>query len=154
MLQRIQSVFLFIAVLLMLLMTIFPVWVYQPENSDTVSVLTAFYFEQGGVKEFMPYTLIAVLAILSAIVGFIEIFKFKNRLLQMKLGTLNSLLMIGTLGLSFYFANELIEKFNLQLGWSYGMAVYFPPAAMLCNIMANRFIRKDEKLVRSVDRIR
>jgi len=29
-----------------------------------------------------------------------------------------------------------------------------PVAALLFNVLANKFIRKDEKLVRSVDRIR
>ena len=32
--------------------------------------------------------------------------------------------------------------------------LFLPAAALICNMIANRFIRKDERLVRSVDRIR
>jgi hypothetical protein len=34
------------------------------------------------------------------------------------------------------------------------MGLYLPIAAMICNILANRFIRRDENLVRSADRMR
>ena len=34
------------------------------------------------------------------------------------------------------------------------LGFFMIPVAMIANTMANRFIRKDEKLVRSVDRIR
>lgn len=96
---------------------------------------------------------IAALAIISSITALFSIFQFKNRLNQMKLGALNSLFMVATLGLSFYQyyqADKLYPETTAepQLGF------YLPVAAMLLNMIANRFIRKDEKLVKSVDRIR
>lgn len=160
MLQRIQTVFLLLVVLLMLLMLIFPLWSYQAQDMTTNYVLTSFYLEVNDSvaatpqKVFFPYTLVSILAVLAAMVGIIEITKFKNRLLQMKLGALNSLFMAGTMGLSLYFASEIMNEKQLQYGWSYGIGVFFPAAAMICNVIANRFIRKDERLVRSVDRIR
>ena len=160
MLQRIQTVFLLLVVVLMLLMLLFPLWTYQAEDGSVTYVLTSFYLEvqEGSGAEvsrvYSPYVFVAVLAISAAIVGIVEITRFKNRLLQMKLGALNSLFMAGAMGLGLYLASNLMEEKQLQYGWSYGMAVFFPAAAMICNVIANRFIRKDERLVRSVDRIR
>lgn len=160
MLQRIQTVFLLLVVVLMLLMLLFPLWTYQAEDASVTYILTTFYLDiqegaEGMVtKVYSPYIFVGVLAIAAAIVGIIEISRYKNRLLQMKLGALNSLFMAGAMGLGLYFASDLMDENQLQYGWSYGPAVFFPAAAMICNVIANRFIRKDERLVRSVDRIR
>ncbi len=85
-------------------------------------------------------------------IAVIEIGKFENRLLQLKLAALNSLLMAGAIGSSVYFATRLI-KAN-QLAGEYGLGLWLPAVAMISNMIANRFIRKDEKLVRDSDRIR
>jgi hypothetical protein len=100
-----------------------------------------------------PYFALAIAAILSAAIAVIEIFMYNNRLTQMKLGALNSFVMALLLGGMLYFmmgAEEMLDgpKGNFQIGF------YFPIAAMIFNIVANRFIRRDEMLVRSVDRIR
>jgi hypothetical protein len=83
----------------------------------------------------------------------IEIFRYRNRLLQIKLGALNSLFMAATIVSMVLFSNSLTETYAVQTS-QYGISLYLPVAAMICNLLANRFIRKDEKLVRSVDRIR
>ncbi|MBL3654570.1 DUF4293 domain-containing protein [Fulvivirga sediminis] len=159
MLQRIQTVFLLLVVLLMLLTLIFPMWVYHAPDSDKGIMLTAFYLvtnnglEQAS-KEYFPYILIGCFAILSVIIGIIEISRFKNRLLQIKLSALNSLLIFCTLGLSFWLGKGVMESEQIQNSWTYGIGSFLPVGAMLFNVLANRFIRKDERLVRSVDRIR
>jgi len=158
MLQRIQTVFLLLVVLLMGGTLAFPLWSFTAEDSDFYYVLFAFYFEgldassPEVINVYFPYSLIATLAISSVTVTIIEISKFKNRLLQMKLGALNALLMAGTMGLGVYFATDLME--TKQIAGNYGIGLFLPGVAMICNVIANRFIRRDEKLVRSVDRIR
>jgi len=158
MLQRIQTVFLLFVVLLMGAMLMLPLWTYSPEDSEVFYGLRAFYFvnvnpEAGEeFRVYFPFSIIATLGIASITVGIIEIGKFKNRLLQMKLGALNSLLMAGAMGLGVYFATDLMSE--KEVTGAYGIGLFLPAAAMICNVIANRFIRKDEKLVRSVDRIR
>lgn len=159
MLQRIQTVFLLLVVILMLCMLLFPLWTYQSEDMSTGYVLTSFYLQETtgageAANDHYPYIWVGVLAIAAAVVAAIEITRYKNRLLQMKLGALNSLLMAGSMGLGLYLASDIMDERQIQYGWNYGIAVFFPAAAMICNVLANRFIRKDEKLVRSVDRIR
>ena len=70
----------------------------------------------------------------------------------MKLGSLNSLVMAGTMFLAVYFIRELRLEFNQE--GAIGIGLFLPGMGIIFNILANFFIRKDEKLVRSVDRIR
>jgi hypothetical protein len=156
--QRKQTIFLGITVLCLLLMNFFPIWIAV--DSETQKILTSFSYSMLNVgnngelvaSTFYPYMLSAILAVAAATVAIIEIGKFNNRLLQLKLAALNSLLMAGTIGSSVYFATTLIK--SNQVGGTYGPGLYLPAVAMISNMIANRFIRKDEKLVRDSDRIR
>ena len=154
MLQRIQTVFLILVVIFMLAVLAFNVKLWE-SGSDFIN-LTPFYLERFTNGEStllsMPYMLIAVLSVAAASLAIFEITKFNNRILQIKLGTLNSLFMAGTVVLMFIFSNQISEEMQDQ--GQYGISVFMPVAALLCNAIANRFIRRDEKLVRSVDRIR
>ena len=71
-------------------------------------------------------------------------------MLQMKLSALNSLFMAATLGISVYYGTGMVKEY----AGGYGLGLFLPGAAMICNILANRYIRRDERLVKSVDRIR
>ena len=88
----------------------------------------------------------------AAPIAIMEIGKFENRLLQIKLGALNSLVMAGSLGSMVYFATQLIK--SNQVAGEYGLSLWLPAGAMVSNMIANRFIRRDEKIVRDSDRIR
>jgi hypothetical protein len=69
----------------------------------------------------------------------------------MKLGALNSLLLAGTILSAFIFSNQLTKEFH---GGQLGLGLWLPGIAVLCNLLANRFIRRDEKLVRDSNRLR
>ncbi len=96
---------------------------------------------------------IAGLAAVAAGLAIFALISYKNRVLQMGLGAFNSLVMAGVLGLILYFSREAETIIPNQEG-QFQAGTYLPMAAMVCNIIANRFIRRDEKLVRSADRMR
>ncbi|MEM9391103.1 MAG: DUF4293 domain-containing protein [Bacteroidota bacterium] len=156
MLQRIQTVFLLLVAICMALTFFLPFWTYMTPEGAAGYSLRSLYLEEINngetLKTFFPYTFIAVLASAAIIVALFEILRFNNRLLQIKLGALNSLLIAGSLILAAYFATDFIKELNVV--GSYGLAFFMPAAALFFNLLANRYIRKDEKLVRSVDRIR
>jgi len=152
--QRKQTIFLVIAIASLVGMIFFPVW-----EAKTLTTRTTLYPMYYGVKQgetlevvYFPYCLIAIFGIAAATLATMQISKFNNRLLQLKMGALNSLLMAGSMGSAAYFAVKLIQA-NHQPG-SYGISLFFPAVAMVCNAIANRLIRKDENLVRDADRIR
>jgi hypothetical protein len=141
----------------MILSLLFTSW--QKTNSSTQEQVTlnAFYmnYMKGGqLISSKPTFYIAILIVASALVAFYSISRFKNRLLQIKLGALNSLLMAGVLGLTLWISRQGEEIFTQPQYGTYSLGLYLPIVAMICNILANRFIRRDENLVRSADRMR
>jgi hypothetical protein len=152
--QRKQTVFLLIVGICMLISIFLPIWRSHANGIESALFPLHYTITEGEVKTtvYFPYTLTAICAIAAATVAFFEIGKFSNRMLQIKLGALNSLFMAGSIGSAVYFATALI-KANQEAG-EYGFALFLPVVAMVSNMVANRFIRKDEKLVRDSDRLR
>jgi uncharacterized membrane protein len=104
---------------------------------------------------YFPYLLPGVLAIVVILVAALELLKYSDRILQMKLGFLNSLLMASTIALTFWLSSKTQTDVGSEASGQYMLPGFLLPAvAMVFNTLANRFIRKDEKLVRSVDRLR
>ena len=91
---------------------------------------------------------------LSALIAFFEISMYRNRLTQIKLGALNALIMAGVIVSSVYMATQGETKWMPEMTGDYQFGLFLPIAAIILNMMANRFIRRDEMLVRSVDRMR
>ena len=149
--QRIQTLFLVILILALLVSLVVPIW--SVEVNGETSVLTAFYYLNSGTYQYNPYSLTAILAIAAVTIAITEITKFKNRLTQVKLGALNSLFLVGVLVCAFYFSNQTMKALEGTKG-QYGLGMWLPFLAVICNLLANRFIRRDEKLVRDSDRLR
>lgn len=147
--QRIQTVFLVIALLSLVLSMIQPIWILQ--TPDELYVLTSFYFLIDGEYQYFPYSLTAILTVACATISIIEMRRYKNRLLQIKLGTLNSVLMAGNMIAAFYFSNQMLNTY--QSGF-YGWGLWLPGVAVICNLLANVFLRRDEKIVRDSERLR
>jgi hypothetical protein len=152
--QRIQTVFLAIVVLSLLGAIFLPIWVMRDTNPD--HELYALHYSQitadgARTPSYVPYCITAVLFIASITLGIIEITKYKDRLLQIKLGTLNALFLAGGLGSAVYFATSMVKEHQ---GGQYGLGLWLPAIAVVCNWLAMRFIRRDEKLVRDSDRLR
>lgn len=151
--QRIQTVFLAVAILSLVASIFLPIWGVQ-ENETTRHQLYALHYTKienaNRTTVYIPYCFTAVLAIAAATVAAISIRRYDNRLLQMKLGAFNSLLMAGTIASAVYFASGMVKAH----GGQFGFGMWVPGIAVICNLLANRFIRRDEKLVRDSDRLR
>ena len=149
--QRIQTVFLVIVIIALGASLVLPIW--SVEANGETSVLTSFYYLSKGTYQYNPYSLTAIIAVAAATLALTEITKFKNRLTQIKLGALNSLFLVGVLFSSFYFSNQLMKDLVGTKG-QYGMGMWLPFVAVVCNLLANRFIRRDERLVQDSNRLR
>lgn len=162
MIQRIQSIFLLLVAVILVATLFMPIWTkVDPsamEEVDMNSFKVVYYsVSEQGMRTVMATQdahWIAVLLILGAAIALFSIFQYKNRLRQMQLASLNSLVMGGAFVLCYSYstkANELLAP--QQLG-TFLTGFYLIGVALLFNLLANRFIRRDEKLVRSADRIR
>jgi len=85
--------------------------------------------------------------------SFVAIFLFKNRKSQYRLTMTTLLLTIGFLFLQYYFIEDFKKDNVIQTG-SYQIAALLPVVMVILLLMAARGIRKDEKLVKSLDRLR
>ena len=154
MIQRIQTVFLFLAIIALVAFNVFPYWQVvagQDGNSFQLMSYGLVSFSNGEMSiEYGLYTIVAGISVVAIIIVLVEIFKYKNRIVQMKLAIANSFLMSINLALMTYFVITLQKEY--QGGFGIGIFIY--ALAMLLNILARRFIQKDENLVRSVDRLR
>jgi hypothetical protein len=83
-------------------------------------------------------------------VAFIQIGKFRDRVTQIKLGSLNSLLLVAGYGAAVILGSDLAR----ELGGTYGFGIWLPALAVFNNWLALRFIRRDEKVVRDSNRLR
>lgn len=167
MIQRIQSVFLLILVIAMVSVLFLPLWhKTNPKTGDEV-VLTSFSLAAqpgavtGGTAAVAATAIsentiaIAGLAIIIALVALYEIFQYKNRFTQIKLGMLNSLLLAALLGTIFYYSSYVGDELvKTDTPGDYQAGFYLPVLGLIVNSLANRFIKRDEDLVRSVDRLR
>lgn len=156
MIQRIQTIFLFLVVVAMGITIGTPIW--EQTLLDQSWKLTAFSLDNldvaGEVIETTSKWYLATLAAFAGLLALISIFQYKNRGRQMMLNMVNSLLMVGLVAAVFLTTNGINQEIASEVAGSYQIGFWAILAAMVCNMLANRFIRKDEALVRSVDRIR
>ncbi len=84
-----------------------------------------------------------------AFIALIAIFMYKNRKMQLKMTIISMLISIGTIGLYFWQKQSFIPEES-----SITLTAIISPAIPVFLFLAARNIWKDEKLVKSVDRLR
>ncbi len=158
MIQRIQSIMLLLVAIGMGLMGAMPIWKKISTTSTDSVVLNAINLQHSQAGKLIAETNtlpILILVIIAAVVALFEIFQYKNRKLQMIIGALNTMVIAATIGTSFYYIfTKGVNIFEPTVTGSYQIGLFAGAFAMLCNMLANRFIRRDEMLVRSADRMR
>ncbi len=156
MIQRVQSIFLALVAICLFAGMFLDYWGKTGESGQEV-VLNAFqmtYTTQNGEVTTTNTFYMLILAFLGSVVAVGSLFSYTNRLRQMQLNLVNTLIISALMGTSVYFVFEGSKLFDLEKQGAFVGGFYMAPAALIFNMMANRFIRKDEKLVRSVDRLR
>ncbi len=152
MIQRIQTVYLALLVISLGLAFIFPFSTF-PFNGD-VLVLDAFGMSQKvpSVSVWFPYYVVLAL---SMGIGIITISQFKNRKKQLNLGKANYLIILITLIFIFIDSDKIADGIGtMETNITYGVGMFSPVAALVFQFLANRGIKADEKLIKSMDRLR
>jgi hypothetical protein len=138
MLQRIQSVWLLLATAFDAVTFRFPFYSGDWEKDTVAAVIDL------NAKTTIWLT---ILTVLTGILAFVTIFLFDNRKLQLRLSYLGIFLTLVLLTL------YIVEIENFFTGTVALWAIFYF-AILACFIMAARGISKDEKLIRSMDRLR
>jgi hypothetical protein len=153
MLQRIQSIYL-IASLALLSATFF---IPFGNLSDGITNLDMrSYGVKNAAGEYLAspgsYFIYLLITLILVVVAY-ALVAFKNRALQTRLLRLSFLLLAGGFVLIALYINDCNNYFS-GMKLSPGISMFLMIGAIFFNMMALRSIRKDEALVRSVDRIR
>lgn len=136
MLQRIQSIYLvFAAIVSAGLPFVFHLWTTEANTP---------YF----AKDNMMYLGVFVA---SAVLSLVAIFSYKNRKFQFVLGRLNIILNFILLGLFVYQSLNVSGEADVS---EKGIGILLPILSIVFLVLANKAIKKDEDLVKSVDRLR
>jgi hypothetical protein len=137
MIQRIQTIYLILAfVVTGILPFLFPLWTIN-DGKD--------YF-------FMQNQIYVILLGLSTSLSVLTIVSYKKRQNQFVMGRLNMILNLILLGLFVY--RSLNISGETVLVSEKGIGMFLPIVAIVLLVLANKAIKKDEDLVKSVDRLR
>lgn len=151
MIQRIQSVWLLLAAIFM--SALFYVDVYAvlvPSAVDMPAKMVQDYTSVVSIKNnFLALGLTAA----STLLSFVTIFLYKKRKQQVSLTWLNILLCIGLVFWLYVGLNNFWSAYP-ENGGHIWLGLFFPVITVFLLLAALRGIRKDEKLVRSLDRLR
>ncbi|WP_373710196.1 DUF4293 family protein [Kaistella sp.] len=129
MLQRIQTVWIFLAI-----------------------IGAVFLFVTGqDFSLFGPVPFISVACVILVLFGFISILSYKDRKRQIQLNKISFMINALLLGLLAYWLLTLSGGIDFP---EKGIEPVFPLLSIICLLIANVYIRKDERLVKSVDRLR
>jgi hypothetical protein len=158
MIQRIQSVFLLIAFISSVLLFFFPLAGIYGDTSTYLFFVYKFQnMVPGDTSLFNNMAVIPLAVINAGTAGLVavSIFMYKNRVLQMRLVRFGIFLDIILIALVFFVYAGIIERtLFVTPDYMSEAGIYFPLAALVFLILANRSIVRDERMVRSIDRLR
>ncbi|WP_166964736.1 DUF4293 domain-containing protein [Yeosuana marina] len=120
-------------------------------SSGLIFVFNLWKTKDGFVVYAMDDSISLGLFLGSAVLSIISIFMFKNRKLQFVLGRLNIILNFFLLGFFVYLSLNLSGETIVS---EKGIGMFLPIISIVLLVLANKAIKKDEDLVKSVDRLR
>lgn len=95
-----------------------------------------------------------ILSVLGALACLVSISQYKNRLRQMRMAYIAIIMSIFLGVTAVWFVYSEASNWSEQLNITDGAGIYISGMVLLFIILANYFIKKDEKTVRSMDRLR
>lgn len=155
MIQRIQTLFLLVIVVLSVFGFFMPMATLLSAESASIYKLTfKGLVEQIANADVLIQNVWALsfLMAVSPAIALVSIFLFKKRLLQIRLQIINIIFYAGFYLLLFIYVWQFAQK--LDLDWALHLVTAFPLVNIILSVLAIRAIGKDEALVKSLNRIR
>lgn len=146
MIQRLQSVFLLVCSACL-------GGTFALPYADTDTPVPGTLFADGVYSNTDLAALAGLVAVL-ALMAFATIFLFRNRKLQLRLTTATTLGIVAAIALAVGYFMSASQELGDAVAVDDEPGLFLPVAALVSSILAGRYIRADEKLVRSADRLR
>lgn len=154
MIQRIQSIWFFLASLTFFSLFLFA-YVHFDENgvAKALKVTGVYESRNGQVISTQDFLGLTIATVLIGILPFIAIFLFKDRKKQIALAYIAIVAILGHFFWLYKTTKDIVGDFQLQPE-NYGIGIFLPSITILFLIFAIKGIRKDEKLIKSTERLR
>lgn len=149
MIQRIQTVYLLVVAILMVVMMSLPVGRFVAADYTATVFNNLSLVAPDGTADYAPWAMFAIL-IVSAVVTLGTIFLYKKRMLQIRLTIFNIILLLGYYGTLVTFVFMLKGENSFTPSWT----VILPLISIILDWLAIRAIGKDEMLVKAYERLR
>lgn len=147
-----QSVYLFLAAAFFLLLFRLPYAQLVAGDGTAYTMGPGGFVNTMTGKQVFDLKPVLVLVALILVISLVNIFLYKNRIFQLRLCVFNMLLMVGMMILFAYYI--LTAKNQIDGTLLFRVPLLFPLFGVLFTWLAFRGIRKDEILIRSIDRLR
>lgn len=153
MIQRLQSIYLAIITLLMIIVFFLPLGTFSDGTSELL--VTLFGYQQMGEGTQTVVCTWPLVALIGAtgLLSFVTIFLYKNRKMQLRLSNIGSLL-IFVFYLAFAYYAYDFRGDSEEMKMVFKPALILPVISLLLYYSAIRKIKADEALIRSLDRLR
>ena len=155
MIQRIQTVYLLLVVILSSLTVFMTSVTFVPSDIDLQISYELKQMNLVGVNDVYSNITTWVSFLLSAlipIIALVTIFLYKKRMMQISFTVANIILMVGYYVLLAITVWSISDALNAD--WHLHFSVIFPLISIVLSYLALRGVMKDEALVRSLDRLR
>ena len=152
MIQRSQSLFLLLVFILSLLMLTGPLSVFTSGDTEMILKHSGVFNAEGEKQPLSTWPLTVIFAVM-ALLSFLNIFFYRNRMRQMRICVFLMFLSAGSLGLMFYYnwvVGASFETAHTLYQWRFVL----PAICIILQYLARRRIHRDELLVKAYDRIR
>lgn len=147
MIQRIQTIYIFVATIL--IGTLFKLKLADLSVNNELMEFFATGIEKSNEIIFDGLPLLIFIGII-VILHIVSIFLYKKRILQIRILVFSIILLLGLVGMFFYFIFAGLDGAKV----AYKIPMAFPLIAIILDWLAIRAIGKDEALIRSLNRLR
>ena len=153
MIQRKQTLFLMAAIVMTVICLCMQIGSFRVAGIEVARVYNLWFTDPLGKHHFDTWPLMAVLLPTAALATY-TIFIYHNRKVQALFCALNALLNVGWYVCFFVVSQMVGDKSWGTVNFRPAWPAVLPAIALILYLMARRAIKADEKLVRSMDRIR
>lgn len=154
MIQRVQSIYLFLALITILLTFVFEFAKIKTPDGVYMYDIYGVYFEGKLLEQPNMNVFQLILGGITSVMTILTIGLFKSRNLQIKICRINFLLSVIFLVLVFVGEYEVINLAGEEAETTYLIGTFLPAATIAFLFLALRGIKKDEDLVKSLERLR
>jgi len=154
MIQRVQTLYLVLAIIALTLLFFFPLAELGINSDNFYTFRFNGLFEQTAKGEIMTISTSAlvIIIVINILISILAIFAFKNRQLQIRMCVFNIVFLLCSMGIIYFYIAFPFAKFKTILDFK--VFALMPLVAAILSFMAIRAIQKDEDLIKSIERIR